>query len=699
MTKGTTLAGRARGLSSESERSALSASSDALSAGAVRSHADNANNGSATSSSGRAGSLPVSIDSPPPLSPVHVLRTYDKKMDSSSSPPSGANKSNSATRRSPFGTRKKLSLGTGRGRSLSFGSAASSSPEAVKTTERSAADPSLVPPPPFSASDQTRGPEEDAPSAPDDSPVATSSAGKRSPTRTGSKNHHLRRTCSTTAQRTAMIREAGVENNVRRLVEYFVVVSSTRRRQTRRRRDSAGQPQPSLPAGNGGSEHVEQHDDKSCPPSPATTPTSKTILRKTATVAGPSPKVQQRMNFRRVHLLGGGDCDTIGNDEETSTLRPPDLESAAGEISSSPTGMERKKLLRPISTRLFKGNVRSCAAAMEEGSTKLRLPVLDQVGSDDSDCDDDRLNEDQASSSLTERAGSDVAFLDDISPLPNVDDSSEVGNSASKRPPIHPSPSQKARWIREGGASNNIRMPGHGNDDSGLDGEVGGGVGGKSDTVAAGSDHHGAELSFEPQVSSRFPLEDYPNTKLDETAVAQFCNPSSDFIELTTEYQMPKVHHFVLTNEKGRKIYGTCLTIYEEYEPPHDGEDLLPEEREILNWYRSHAGTVQYANGDSDGDGDGVEVALHRNGGRATLYLPRMLCLLSTWPYLTAFREYLTQLYRLATTTDQMTAPLERYILNICKEVPAPPPGAFEVRMDILNSAIRFWAPPANQVS
>ena len=497
-----------------------------------------------------------------------------------------------------------------------------------------------------------------------------------------------------------MIREAGVENNIRRLVEYFVVVSSTRRRQTRRRRDSAGQPQPPIPAGNGGSEHVEQHDDKSCPPSPATTPTSKTMLRKTATVAGPSPKVRQRMNFRRVHLLGGGDCDTIEDDEETSTLRPPDLDSSAGEISSSPTGMERKKLVRPISPRLFKGKVRSCAAAMEEGSTKLRLPVLDQAGSgastfDDSDCDDDRLDEDQTSSSLTKGAGSDVAFLDDISPLPNLNDSSEDGNSSPKRPPLHPTPSQKARWIREGGASNNIRMPGHGNDDSVVDGEARG----KSDTVAAGSDrdHHGVELTFEPQVSSRYPLEDYPNNKLDETAVAQFCNPSSDFIELTTEYQMPRVHHFVLTNEKGRKIYGTCLTIHEEYEPPHDGEDLLPEEREILDWYRSHAGTVQYADGDSDGDG--VEVALHRNGGRATLYLPRMLCLLSTWPYLTAFREYLTQLYRLATTTDQMTAPLERYILNICKEVPAPPPGAFEVRMDILNSAIRFWAPPANQVS
>jgi len=81
-----------------------------------------------------------------------------------------------------------------------------------------------------------------------------------------------------------------------------------------------------------------------------------------------------------------------------------------------------------------------------------------------------------------------------------------------------------------------------------------------------------------------------------------------------------------------------------------------------------------------------------------TYYAPRVLCLLSTWPYLSAFRTYLTELYRLATcTTNFMKAPIERYILNICAEVPAPPPGSFEVQLSILDSTIRFWAPPADQ--
>ena len=659
----------------------------------------------------------MSVDSPPPSPPVS-LRTYNKKTDSAANISPSAGGSGIGTTR----IRRKLSFGTVRVRSLSFGSAASSSPPSssaeAATAAGAAAAPPLIPLSMISAAntDQARESEgsDDKHDPGCDGSVATSSASNRSPTRSGS-NNKLRRACSTTAQRTAMIREAGVENNIRRLVEYFVVVSCTRRQTAKRRSSTSGEYPPNQP-GNGSERDVQEQDDaKSCPPSPppavqcmvaATTPMSKSKLRKTTPACDPSPKVQQRMNFRRVHLPGGDVTgDIIATDEESSTLSPPDLESVGNngqQPTPSPTGMSREKIMGPLSPRsrrLFKGKVRSCAAAMEEGSAKLRLPVLDQVGSeastfDDSDCDDDRIDG-KLTGSATQRAGSSSAALDGVSPLPDLDNNGKEGSAAAapKRPPLHPTPSQKARWIREGGASNNIRMPGH--DGPGVD-EAGGKNGGAPTTSV--DDYDGAELIFEPQVTSRYPLEDYPNNKLNETAVAQFCNPSSDFIELTTEYQMPRVHHFVLTNEKGRKIYGTCLTIYEEYEPPENEEDLLPEEREILNWYRSHAGTVQYADGDIDGDGDGVEVALHRNAGRATLYLPRMLCLLSTWPYLTAFREYLTQLYRLATTTDQMTAPLERYILNICKEVPAPPPGAFEVRIDILNSAIRFWAPPANQV-
>jgi hypothetical protein len=78
------------------------------------------------------------------------------------------------------------------------------------------------------------------------------------------------------------------------------------------------------------------------------------------------------------------------------------------------------------------------------------------------------------------------------------------------------------------------------------------------------------------------------------------------------------------------------------------------------------------------------------------VYLPKCVVLLSTYPYLMAFREYLTQLNRLS-KIGEMTLPIERYITNVCLEIPAPPPGSFEVQTTILDSIIKIWSPPHNQ--
>jgi pentatricopeptide repeat protein len=183
------------------------------------------------------------------------------------------------------------------------------------------------------------------------------------------------------------------------------------------------------------------------------------------------------------------------------------------------------------------------------------------------------------------------------------------------------------------------------------------------------------EYTFKPAITARFPEVDYADNPLNPM-ILQFCYPHSDSIVPSTTYVLPKVHHFVLTNEKGRKIYGTCLTVYDEYQSSADE----PFNRK----HKVHDKSV----------GNEIEVTVESEKCE-TLYIPRVLCLISYWPYLTAFREYLTQLFRLATTTDLMHAPLERYVLNICLEIPAPPPGAFEVHINILQSTIKFWAPPA----
>ena len=182
------------------------------------------------------------------------------------------------------------------------------------------------------------------------------------------------------------------------------------------------------------------------------------------------------------------------------------------------------------------------------------------------------------------------------------------------------------------------------------------------------------ELIFQPKITGRYPFADHPDNPLNPM-VTQFCHPVGDVIVPTREYQMPRVHHFVLTNDKGRKIYGTCLTVFEEYVPPSDAP---------VRAHQIH---------DDSGERD-IEVTMSEED--TTLYLPRCLCIMSIWPYMSAFREYLAQLYRLATSTNCMTVPLERYIMNICTEIPAPPPGAFEVQINILESVIRFWSPPAN---
>ena len=464
-----------------------------------------------------------------------------------------------------------------------------------------------------------------------------------SPHQNGSSMKRKRRTVATpkhTANR------VGVESNVRRLVEYFVVVSSVRRK----RRPAIGKTDT----------YGEESSAAATPP--IASKNSKRGLSNGGHLFGTaSPKVQQRISKRKIHL----------EPERMDRLALPDLESE-----------ENSKTLSPGSGRV------------------IRLPVtrpkFSPSQSDDEDSNDEDQERDDGSSSVLadeESVDEGLRLADSvlITKIPKMPARTGRDPNAGKHnpglsahtPPIRSKQKRKNRWMRTGGAARSIQMPSedadvrryqgshHGNED----GEV------------------GIELAFEPVVTSRFPLEDYPDSRLNHIAIAQFCNPSSDTIELTTEFRMPYIHHFVLTNERGRKVYGTCLTIYEEYEPPQDGEDLLPEEREILDWYRKNAGTIQEA---SDG-GVGIEVALHRNEGKAALYLPRTLCLLSTWPYLTAFREYLTQLYRLATSTNLMTAPLERYILNICKEIPAPPPGSFEIRLSILDSTIRFWAPPANQ--
>lgn len=476
------------------------------------------------------------------------------------------------------------------------------------------------------------------------SPGHANSLGPPRSPRSPASSHRLRRTMSTAK---STLRDDRVENNVRRLVDYFVVVSSLRCATTVDTRAVSLDNNGGVEGGDVAAVDATQGIVE-CPPSPA--PTSSPSQKPTGDLICQSPKVLRRIQTRRIHFPEDEDGDAIDGATSSSSLAAmPDLDAPKRNLESSSRSLSLSK------TRLLKHGRKDSFSGIDDGTT-LQMPILNQsipcAASTFDDSSEDGVFKEEESIRMSPSCESDErapSLTNSDESVPAAAATADAGDNADA--------AASNRWIRQGGASENIRMPGEapgGNRASTNRNNT-------DESVGIGLDF-AAEACFEPRVTSRFPLEDHLDNKLDVFAVAQFCNPSSEAIELT-EYRMPHVHHFVLTNDKGKKIYGTCLTIYEEYKPP-------------ANVYNREA---------------------TQNAGRAALYLPRMLCLLSSWPYLTAFREYLTQVYRKAVSTDLMTAPIERYILNICCEVPCPPPGAYEIRLNILDSCIRFWAPPAKQ--
>jgi hypothetical protein len=301
---------------------------------------------------------------------------------------------------------------------------------------------------------------------------------------------------------------------------------------------------------------------------------------------------------------------------------------------------------------------------------------------------------------------------------------------------------------------------------------------------------------FTPQITARYPIQDHEENPLLSDSIIAFCFPSGKIpISYDNKKQqddeekegeggrneniniMPKVHYFVTTGESGQKMYGTCLTVWEEHlvtmnvqkqstttsnisnsqEKKRNGGgnfmmDASPvyNKRDLVdNNAAAAAKNKIQQNGDKTHGTDNSNVQTFKQ----MIHLPKCLVILSMHPYLVAFREYLTQLHRLSkmaspiiadaasaldaspdgneddddkdaspagvviTTTDTngiiqvtnttssinnsilktaMMLPIERYITNFCSEMPAPPPGSFEVQTTILDSVISIWSPPYN---
>lgn len=168
---------------------------------------------------------------------------------------------------------------------------------------------------------------------------------------------------------------------------------------------------------------------------------------------------------------------------------------------------------------------------------------------------------------------------------------------------------------------------------------------------------------IEPTIINRYPQNDHDDLILPQ-GIPLFCFPTG--FRLSTRLIEPKFHSFVITTEEGLHVLGCCL---------HFHEELSSIQRSSLLKL--------------------LRVSENQNASVPTFFVPKCLCLISNWPFVTAFKEYLCEIYRISTSDTSI--PIERYICNFIDDVPSPPSGRVDVTYFLLDTPILFRCPAFNQ--
>ncbi|DBA01320.1 TPA: hypothetical protein N0F65_001825, partial [Lagenidium giganteum] len=194
------------------------------------------------------------------------------------------------------------------------------------------------------------------------------------------------------------------------------------------------------------------------------------------------------------------------------------------------------------------------------------------------------------------------------------------------------------------------------------------------------------EILFFPTVLDSFP-DSYADSPL-PSHIAQFAFPEG--FALSSTYIAPSFFSFVLTNVNGVKIYVSALKFYEELHPLEVVSLLAPQSAqrndpqavnardnqtaELPKWVQDLAGNVASSPG--------------------PVFCPKCILITSHYPYYSAYRQFLQQIYRL--TLSESPMPVERYIGYFVAEIPLPPRGQIQVQLTLPDRTLLISRPPKN---
>lgn len=162
-------------------------------------------------------------------------------------------------------------------------------------------------------------------------------------------------------------------------------------------------------------------------------------------------------------------------------------------------------------------------------------------------------------------------------------------------------------------------------------------------------------ISLDARVIDQYPLHDeVPN------GLEYFCFPLG--LSIKDVPLPPQFHSFIHTTQDASRLIGCVLTF---------SEEISSTQRTVLV-------------------NNGFDLSAYPH-----LYVQKGICLLSHWPFLSAFKKFLTGLYQISLTVGYV--PIERYIANFIDDVPAPTSGKIDISYFLGDEAIQFQCPPLNE--
>lgn len=148
-----------------------------------------------------------------------------------------------------------------------------------------------------------------------------------------------------------------------------------------------------------------------------------------------------------------------------------------------------------------------------------------------------------------------------------------------------------------------------------------------------------------------------------------FCFPSG--CRISTVQLLPTSYSFVTTSEDGSRVLGCCICIYEEL-----SSALL---QSLQKQYQLYTKSEEIP-------------SLFDSSTK--LFIPKCLCILTSWPFSLAFKKII---YNIILLSYENKIPIERVICNVVDDIPSPPFGIFDVVYYIREKPITFRCPPLNR--